>query len=547
MKPTPPDPSDNADTDTSAHGAHTMQDPGASRGSWLLVFIVAVCVVLPFFLTALIEPRYSPDSWAYYELGRSVFEDFYRFFHFRSYSGTSAYSSSFPPLFPVLIAVFEYAFNTGARTGMYLAFSAFLIFALVSEKIGHLALGARWVGLSVALVLLFDPALALGEMTAGRTIPLQLLIFALILLILLKHRRPTLLHMLALGGLAGIAVLNRFDAILLPILLTLTLWWMTRRPVRAMAVLGASVIVVSPWILYSFATFGTLFATDNSGIATSLDANAFVTDWWPVAQPTIRDDPMAWGLRVLGNTLGLAKALTLVLTSRMSLVFGFAVFLIAVLQFRSMQDRERTGGVMGDTRILQVLAIAVAISALLLAPQALTGYFSVRYFSILIWTIFTFVAVLVISKHGSLQQRLFLSRVFSITLLASISLYSATHFAKALQQGQLDFGQWPEFEAAREVHLLKDCLGPDQTARVLVLGSNTFAARAGAQGDLYTMMEPRNMFDGRLDADGQQAFVDVWDVSYVLAVTPARSKLALKTFDLRPVSDCPLELFKIVP
>ena len=111
--------------------------------------------------------------------------------------------------------------------------------------------------------------------------------------------------------------------------------------------------------------------------------------------------------------------------------------------------------------------------------------------------------------------------------------------------GQLDFNRWSDFDTPNDVATLKRCVAGSPAARILVLGNNGFVARAGAQGGLRTMAEPRNMKDGRLDEEGSQAFIEVWDVDYVLIANPERTDFAMETFDLAPVSGCSLLLFRV--
>jgi hypothetical protein len=78
-----------------------------------------------------------------------------------------------------------------------------------------------------------------------------------------------------------------------------------------------------------------------------------------------------------------------------------------------------------------------------------------------------------------------------------------------------------------------------------VLGDDIFAARAGAMGGLATMQAPRNMAQGRLDADGSRAFIAAWDVDYVLVKNPAQARWASATFAGVPAKGCPHPLLRI--
>jgi len=83
-------------------------------------------------------------------------------------------------------------------------------------------------------------------------------------------------------------------------------------------------------------------------------------------------------------------------------------------------------------------------------------------------------------------------------------------------------------------------------ARILVLGDDTFAARAGALGGFATLMEPRNMADGRLGQHGNRAFLSAWQVDYVLPRDPAGTRWARANLPVAEATGCPLPLYRVV-
>jgi hypothetical protein len=101
------------------------------------------------------------------------------------------------------------------------------------------------------------------------------------------------------------------------------------------------------------------------------------------------------------------------------------------------------------------------------------------------------------------------------------------------------------FDNPEDVRALKSCLADAPDARVLVIGDDRLAARAGAQGGIATMMAPRNMAEGRLDPAGARAFAARLGVTHVLAADPARSIAARETFPGTPVPACPLPLHRL--
>ena len=528
-----------------ATGGYTPDAAAPASPRWLWPVLFTLLLVLPVFVSILVAPYFGPDSWAYYELGQTVFGDFYRFTHFRSYWTTSSYAASFPPLFPVAIAVVDRLVDAGARSGVYVAFLAFGIFALLSELIGRRAFGTAWLGLAMALLLLLDGRMLIIELVSGCSIPLQLVLFALVLLGLLRAGQMSVVGAAGLGILSGLAVLNRFDAIMLPLFTAAAVWWLSRRLTLALVLLVGAAVTVSPWIIYSITTFGTPFATDNSGVATSLDPKAHVTEWWPVAPPTLGDDPGAWLTRISVNAARFAFGLVSVLANRMSVVLALALAVLGGVQYLAHQGRVDKPGEKFKSRGLRIVALFVAIMFFLLLPQILAGYFDPRYYTALLWAFFIVASGWMVLRGRTVHQRQIFARIVFAVIASTLLAYSGLALAGASAKGQLEFSRWSDFDAPDDVVTLKQCVAGDPAARILVLGDNRFVARVGAQGGLRTMMEPSNMADGRLDEEGSQAFIAVWDVDYVLVADPAQTDFAMTTFNLFPVSGCPLLLFRV--
>ncbi|MEE4155028.1 MAG: glycosyltransferase family 2 protein [Erythrobacter sp.] len=528
-----------AETVHAATGGYTP-DSAAPRLPSLVWPLLAAIVLAAALLASLVaEPPFSPDSWALYELSRTVFGEFYRFSHFRSYASQSPFSSAFPPLTPTLVSVADALLATGARTGLYLAFAAFVGFAFLSELIVRRTTGAAWFGLLAAALLLLGPDMLLDELGAGRTIPLQMLLYALVLLGLLGAPQIGVARSLGIGLVAGLSVLNRFDALLLPVFAAGMIVWITGRWRLGATALAGAALALAPWIAFSLATFGTPFATDNAGVALTLDPRAFVTDWWPSAQPSLADDPAAWLLRLGGNVVRFALiAASLALTP---MVFAFAIGAALVFGLQRLGARRPGGhgeGIYAPPSLV-VLAAFAAMCLAMLAPQIVTGYLEYRYFCALFWACFVAVGAWLIAHGQSVHQRRVYARLLALAGAIVLVPVLAWQIASAPSAKA-----WARLDKASAMHALERCIAAQPDARILVLGDDTFAARAGALAGLATMIEPRNIADGRLDATGARAFAEHWSVDYVLVMDPARARFARETFRVRLVEGCPLELYR---
>jgi multidrug transporter EmrE-like cation transporter len=528
-----------------ATGGYTPASSAARLSAMFWPLLLTVLVAVPLFASMVIAPRYSPDSWALYELSQTLWDDFYRFSHLRSYASDAPYSSAFPPLYPTLIALIDGVFATGPRTGLYLAFACFIGFALVSEQIGRRVTGAAWVGLGAALLVVLGPGMLPDELAAGRTTPLQLLLYAIILRGLLRREALGLAGAAGIGVLAGLAILNRFDAALLPLLCAGMIGWTTRKPALALASLAGAAIAVSPWIAFSLNTFGVIFATDNAGIATSLDPKAFVTDWWPAAQPSLGDDLAAWLAKLTSNLGNLVYTAIALLFSPMGLALAAALALPAALQYVASRRPQAGAPDLPAKQGLGLLATFAAMMAVMMAPQVISGYIEYRYFNALFWAAFLAALCALILTGANIHQRRNLGRIVGLVIAAVALPFATLQMLQAAKDGTLDSTRWSDFAATEDVKNLKSCISDNTGARVLVLGDNRFVAKAGALGGLATMMEPRNMMDGRLDRAGSRAFIESWRVDYVLIADASRADFARTTFDLDAVAGCPLALYRV--
>lgn len=521
----------------------------AARLRWpRIAFIFTLAIIVAWFLTYLGKPRYSPDSWAYFELSRTFFADFYQFSHFRTFWSDSAFSSSFPPLFPALIAGFDGLSGVGARSGYIVAFLAFIAFAFLSERIARRYLGVPLVGYAAALALLIDSRMIRSELLGGRGIPLQLVIFAIVLIALIHVHRLKIGTAFLLGLIAGLAILNRFDAVFFPPLLALLVLFLTRRPSLAISLLIGACVAALPWVWYSWVHFGVPFVSDNTNVARSTELTAFVTDWWPIAQPTLNDDFGGWIAKLITNAVGLLGAVLELLSNQMSgtVLYSFAILALLIWLVHIARDSVEAPSSTVVPSHRQVVAFFCVMMLLLLVPQILTGYFDARYFSASAWVLILLVGTGLAAKGQSKQQRMFYgSFLFAVIALVNLSNVLDAAHRSVKSNGILNAALWQEFDAPQLGLQLELCLSGQTEDRVLVLGNDTLAARLGAQNGLRTLMEPRNMSSGRLGADGSRAFVREWNVRYVFLANDARAHFATSTFDLSLVADCQVNLFRV--
>jgi hypothetical protein len=172
----------------------------------------------------------------------------------------------------------------------------------------------------------------------------------------------------------------------------------------------------------------------------------------------------------------------------------------------------------------------------------LTGYLEHRYLTTPFWALFLAIGCWGAAQGATRHQRAVFTRLTALVIGLLVASLSAWQLAQA---GPPDARAWGRFDAQADVRALEACVTDTPAARILVLGDDIFAARAGALGDLATMQTPRNMIEGRLGAEGSRAFIAAWNVDYVLVKNPALAPWANAAFRGARVTGCPQPLFRV--
>ncbi|MCG7402259.1 MULTISPECIES: hypothetical protein [Caballeronia] len=302
---------------------------------------------------------FSPDSWSYFELAKSVFSDhFYQFNNRRSYV-PGVHSAAFPFGYPVVLALLGAVFGSNPLVGLYFNVATVLGSALVLERVAA-RLGLRvLIRLALACVLVLNP-FYMDEVLSARSIPFAILLFLAGLLLALENRA------FWSGLCLGAASLVRFDAVpMSAIAFVLFALFVGRTRRNALMMAAGLILAMAPWAVYSHRFFGKFWVSDNSWVAASA-VKAYVLDY--PAAPTIgaRQAPGLWLHRVLDNVRSLYLALR-----ALSQTLWPALPLLAVATWRLHRWPTR--------RAVGFLA-TIAGLALTLVPYLMTGYFNTRYF-----------------------------------------------------------------------------------------------------------------------------------------------------------------------
>jgi len=305
--------------------------------------------------------QYSPDSWAYFELSKKIFnEDFYTFNTFRSYFSIE-HSTSFPFGWPTIIAITSIVVGINPLNAVYINIILTFVSILIIFRAGrNLNLPLISSFLICSALLFYRPYL--NEVFSGRSMPLAILAF---LMAFYFYQR----NLFFLAGLfIGLSALVRFDflvyAVIFQIIACLIKWHGLK---NHLLLIFGFLIGILPWILYSYLNFDRFWISDNSWVAISA-LPAFVLDYPATPVVSALAEPIAWLSRVLGNGLPLLKKL-IISTIYFPIFAGFIFFLFLNFNRVNLEVRYK-------------LAVFLFANIFALAPYVLTGYFDSRYFTL---------------------------------------------------------------------------------------------------------------------------------------------------------------------
>lgn len=353
----------------------------ASSDAYLFVPLAVTLYLLTQATTAV----YSPDSWAYVDIAQSIIDphkSIGEISFVRNFVNEPWLNNSFPLLFPFLLAPFVAVLGPDSPSGAFLNIIIWFATAVVLQRTLRLFRTPQWLGIVVSLTILGLPGY-LQEMLAGRTVPLSifLLLLGLYFLLVIREKNWWLAPLLA-GVFTGAAAATRFDALLVgPILITAALLgrhWKWRQ--AAVFVAGWLPLGLS-YNIYSYFTFGKLYATESGPILRSADPAAYMNFWGLESKGALGAaeiaakmiDRIPWLLR---NSVH-SDALVVLSVLGICVVVLLGFFLRSYrLGKPSFAARKQRSGIL--TLFIFALTASLYTAALILA----SGYKDVRYWGL---------------------------------------------------------------------------------------------------------------------------------------------------------------------
>ncbi|MGF1726768.1 hypothetical protein [Photobacterium nomapromontoriensis] len=418
--------------------------------------------ILILFITFILYPSFSTDSWAYYELSKSLLNLSYHTHNIRQYAYDSDLSVSFPFLYPLLLTIINEIFGASIFNGVYLNFVILILIALVIQRI---SLKIKYANL--LLCVLFLNIGFIYEIFSARSIPLSILLTLVSINLLFDNKKNRLFYA---GVTLGLLCLNRFDS--LPFVFIILACLVPIYRSYLLYVVIPVLLLNIPWVIYSFCYFDKLFVSENTIL---LSQNLPVIDVLFYKSP------------VYDSFYQLIK--TLILRSYAEVVIGAIPLLLYVYFYFK-------GSKLKSELISLIFCTSAYISLVFIS---LTGYTDIRYFAPISILYSLHLVFIVNDNYLKLISRyLYICTAILMLLLSSARVYK--HVSES--QTNLSYSSF------------KECMTDD--GRVLVINESinkgrVFSAKLSAKYNVNTIMQPTN-----LDKNNIREFISDFDIDYII-------------------------------
>jgi len=384
---------------------------------WFIAFFLLIIGYATF------QYIYSPDSYSLYELSKSIFSDFYRVNTIRQYSFFSDYGSSFPPVMPVLMACINKILDLRIYAGTFINFFISMITGIVLYKLSKKLFGNSYTG-AISFLFLVSCPHYISEVLGGRTIPLSILLVLLLLFFCFDLPKVEAYKFIIIGILMGIGILTRTDFMPIAgiVLLTCIIIQRDRKLLNVLLMVACLVMVLVPWIYYSYTKFNVLLVSDNTRtalIAEMIRPSTYIAQAENPA--TLLNNPLLW----LKYFFSINLKLTLNSLIKYWIKYGFAF--IAIITIMSVSIcLKGTRNILKKNRKINIVIIIIIIGFIIqFAGVTATGFNEQRYY-IPITLLLLFLIVGKCMAYGTKASSWFFKTysIFIVAVLVILAVFS---------------------------------------------------------------------------------------------------------------------------
>jgi hypothetical protein len=381
-------------------------------------------------LNSINNPNPQFDTWQMLDLSRNIFTDFYRMDMIRQNVYNTQYATCFPPLFPFLIAVANFIINKGVFAALFIntlvIYATIYMFVLISKKYGN-----TFLGILLSIVLIVNKHYRKAFL-GGNSIPLSVLLFTGIVYILISRKEINVKTSGILGFLAGVGCLNRFDFIPIAGVIGICIMFIRKKMKikNSLVFFGVVLLCLSPWIVYSYIHFNSVFITDNGRRLINIPdtgISTFFTSDSPA--PTIFTNFRQW----LAASYQRWKVVLISLRGTVSITITFFLIISSIMIKKKIKLNLKNvlrAATNENNRIIIFVSLAVLAQT---ATIILTGYNDRRYHIILgLWISgLSFVIIIKLLKETFFTNKKVITTILVLAIMLFIS--NASYVIKYLK------------------------------------------------------------------------------------------------------------------
>ncbi len=454
---------------------------------------------------------FSADSYSYYEISETFFNNFGQVGTTRQYVIESDYNISFPYFYPLLIFITNIITGLGRYSGVFINLFIMLYTGVLFIYISKHFTKFRWPG-DLAAFFMFTNIQYLGELSAARSIPVNILFATLCIFICLElYLNPKAKNNFAFfaGLSAGITMVIRFDGLALTAFCALVILLIRpgKRIKSFLFYISGAFLAALPWIIYSLINIGTVWASDNSGtmfLVSPTFPNRIIIPGDSTL--TLFNAPQLW-LDALKNKIGYVFSSLLNCSQGAGIIFICAVIAIIV---RLLLNKDL---IKQNKKMIIATVTMILFYTAKTFMYALVGYADARYHVETVVVLLLGILVFTAKLYGQVLKekiKVWLS-VLLVCLLASVSVFNCRDTVKYFfynntRQPLASIEVMPYWVDNLNKNMIINI--PDKNSKILFLGDGfTF----GGWTDWRIYVSPVNLNWERL----QYAMKNYMDVDYI--------------------------------
>ncbi len=407
-----------------------IRDRGKHVCSALILLLILFAVEYSFYVYDL----FSPDSFSYFDISKTIFHDFYNVDTQRQYIVDTSLGVSFPYLYPTLIAIVNELTGLKIYSGTIINIVIVGVTCLMLYKISVKHFKTPYPSVLAAAFMLTNDHY-LTEMRAARSIPLTVLCILILTYYILNLPKISTKSAVLAGVGAGAAIVCRFDALAAACLCFVAVFVFSQKGRRIKNTAKYTVgmlIPTSPWIIFSLLNFGKLWISDNGGTMwmtiPSIPQRYYSSGYTP---QTIFNNFGEWFKQLFDYKLKYVGQYGFLMCISV-FIFVLLIAWIIILLVKFIHNDGLKGYVKSHKKLLISAGICVLIYAAKFCEISIVGFIDARYHCETYVMLILFISALACSMSAYSKSDLLIEQQAATDNYAKISRSFVINFATVI-------------------------------------------------------------------------------------------------------------------